>query len=122
MNKWMNYGDINFLDYGGILLQADENNPRAFSVLYLITPDSGADGFYLASGYIDTDDEWIDYKYIQKTLDIKLDKPDDKAVSALEYYDMLNFNGYLKKYLNKNEVKSALEEYRVKFDEDIIAE
>lgn len=49
-----NYGDVNYVEYGGVQLAIQGNDARtkSFEFYQLTTPDSGYDGWVLETGYI----------------------------------------------------------------------
>jgi len=51
---WENFGDVNYVDYGGVMVNYDGNG--GFELIDFTTPDSGFEGYLLQEGYYDIED------------------------------------------------------------------
>lgn len=55
--SWQNYGDINYIEYGGTQVRYDGRG--GFELYDLTTPDSGYPGFILSYGAVDADELFV---------------------------------------------------------------
>lgn len=47
MKKWTNYGDVNYLSYGGCLVRQSEQDEDVYQVFYLLTPNDIGESEYI---------------------------------------------------------------------------
>lgn len=114
MNKWENFGDINFFAYGGCLVKPhqigeganiDDRFKYCFDVFYL-NPEFGINGDqnFTALCCIDLTDNWLDYDGMLETCGcedkvgipfeelVKIIDPMLLAKEMVEYYGVVEFN------------------------------
>lgn len=93
MEKFINYGDKNFLD-GGILLQKDPVYDTAFYILRCDPFSDMDDSFRFGELYVDTSDSWIDRKAVMDFAGITKETftKEDFAIACTDYYSWENFS------------------------------
>jgi hypothetical protein len=113
---YVNYGDYNFLDYGGCLVDSDHSDTE-FRVLYLRPYDDEEDFYQCAELYVDIEDKWINKKSVMSFIGMTEENFDPiwYAIGCIDYYGPENFGadgswGYQKDWENmtREEVKDAL--------------
>ena len=63
-NPWINYGDVNYLDYGALLMRPESGrSDTEFEVIYLVENPDDEDTVYAEYGTVDMSDDWLQ-KYI----------------------------------------------------------
>jgi hypothetical protein len=95
--NWVNYGDVNPLEHGGLWLLQDEENENEFDIVELLVGDSWEEGkvYFLSDGHIDVTDDWIDWDMVGVNEDVPADF---KAMSAVNAYGMIEFGANPVKY------------------------
>lgn len=69
-DKWQNYGDVNYVEYGGIQLRYLGSS---IDIVELITPDShGEDFFLLSSGWLSLSDIVLNYSEDMDIASVKI--------------------------------------------------
>lgn len=140
MNEWKNYGDVNFLQYGGCLVKPAYNDisrrehpalASIYDVFYLNTEagDSGED-LFAALCSVDISDTWIKKENVLEAIGLEETKSksikeimseDVFAKECVEYYGVENFSpaayhvgeypsAYQDYILTREELKTWLEE------------
>lgn len=89
---WDNYGDVNYITYGGLLIRQDPDYmDRSYNVIQVATPDATED---IAEGHVwawyftvDLDDSWYKWDDVKSFAGVSDDDDDKELVRALaEYY------------------------------------
>ena len=117
-NEWENYGDINFLTYGGTLLK--EVAPQEYEIIRLFTPWSGTEEgeYILGTCYLNTKDYEDSIDDISKFTGEDysgLDKDKWFAVDLVDYYGTYQLGG-TDEVLTKDEVIEVLKDKGVDID------
>ena len=88
-NKWGNYGDVNYIDYGGVQLRFNQDY---IDILELITPDAHGEDFYiLMEGTLDLSDFILDYSEDMVFSSIKINREYLKGVvSFIGFNNLIN--------------------------------
>ena len=78
-NKWQNYGDVNYVEYGGIQLRySDRNN---IDIVELVTPDAHGENFFiLLSGWLALSDIILDYSENMNITSVRINFPKLKGI------------------------------------------
>lgn len=93
-NEWENYGDINPIEHGGMFVKQDlEISGRYYYVVSLT--HIGSEGkWLLIDGYIDLNDDWIEWDSVKKTMNTPKDADDRYlATDVMHYYGTHCSNG-----------------------------
>lgn len=104
MNEYANYGDVNFMLYGGTFVREDELGDYDVIVLENVAQRDGAyedaeRKYYLAEAHVDLADGWIDYESVGETYGISVDRWSDEydpkqiAYACVGYYGAHKFGG-----------------------------
>lgn len=104
MNEFTNYGDVNFMDYGGTFVSQNPDGCYQVIVLKNMSQhDSAYDDaerkYYLAESYVDFDDDWMDLEEVQSCYEISIDRLSDEfdeeelAYACVGYYGAEEFGG-----------------------------
>lgn len=117
-NEWENYGDVNFLTYGGTLLK--EVAPQEYEIIRLFTPWSGTkEGEYiLGTCHLNTQDYEDSMNKISDFTGADysgLDKDKWFAVDLVDYYGTYQLGG-TDEVLTKDEVIEVLKDKGVDID------
>lgn len=113
---YRNYGDVNFLDYGGCLIDT-EHSDTEFDVIYLQPYDDEEGIYQCAELTVDITDSWIDREAVMKFGGMAEDdfNPIHFAEDCIDYYGPENFGadsswGYKYDWMSmtKDEVKEVL--------------
>lgn len=117
-NEWENYGDVNFLTYGGTLLK--EVAPQEYEIIRLFTPWSGTkEGEYiLGTCHLNTqdyEDSMDDISNFTGADYSGLDKDKWFAVDLVDYYGTYQLGG-TDEVLTKDEVIEVLKDKGVDID------
>lgn len=85
--KWENYGDINPIEHGGMFVKYDSQIGGRCYYAVSLTYIEGEGKWLLIDGYIDLDDDWIEWDKIKDTMDTP-DNADDEylATDVMHYY------------------------------------
>lgn len=88
---WENYGDVNFLEYGGLLIRQDPDYmDRSYNVIQVATPwatDEIKEGHVWAWWLtVDLDDGWYDWDAVKSFVGDGAEDDDKQLVSALVAY------------------------------------
>lgn len=132
LNQWGNFGDNNPIEYGTKFVKADTENEGCYHVINVVSLEwtIGENGWVLSKGYVDLNDEWINWNDIRNFAGFDntcQDTEDGYKVSALiEYYGMCefgmemlssefgaNFNGDGNLVFSEAEVITLLNEYGI---------
>lgn len=72
-DKWQNYGDVNYIEYGGIQLRYDGSS---IDILELVTPDAHGENFFiLFSGWLTLSDIILDYSENMDITSVRINFP-----------------------------------------------
>lgn len=98
LNQWGNFGDDNPIEHGTVFVKADVEQENCFYVIQVISRDwtEGINEWLLSYGYVDLNDDWINWKAIKNFSGIQRhdETEDGYKVSALvEYYGIHEFGG-----------------------------
>ncbi|AHJ87106.1 hypothetical protein JBP901_gp037 [Bacillus phage JBP901] len=98
VNQWRNFGDDSPIEYGTVFVKADVEQENCFYVIHVISRDwtEGINEWLLSYGYVDLNDDWIDWKAIKNFSGIQRHDETEEGykVSALvEYYGIHEFGG-----------------------------
>lgn len=97
LGQWKNFGDNNPIEYGTKFVKADSEVENCFYVVEVKSPWTTGDNFYLSCGYVDLNDDWIDWKAIKDFagFDNVCQETEDgyKVAALIEYYGIHEFNG-----------------------------
>jgi hypothetical protein len=111
---YINYGDVNFLEYGGCLIE--ERTDTEYNVIYL-RPYDEDDLYQCAELTVDITDKWIDKDAVMKFGGMTEENfnPIHFAIDCIDYYGPEEFGadgswGYQKdwRYMAKDDVKEVL--------------
>lgn len=102
---WKNYGDVNPLEYGGLFIAEDIDDPECFHVVDIrrIETESYRDDedalFLIQEGFIDLFPDWYDIEDVAKTMGTNIDSyKDDPPLLVVDlwwYYGSQEFaDGY----------------------------
>ena len=88
---WENFGDVNYLSYGGLLIRQDPDYmDRTYNVVQVSTHDASSDipeGYAWALYYsVDLDDNWYDWDSVASAAGQGLAQPDKNLVQMLVNY------------------------------------
>ena len=111
MSKYINYGDVNPIEHGGIfVLQESETSFRIVKNEF-----DGSKKHYLFDLHIDISDTWIDKESVLSYIGMtELDfDPVQYAIGCTEYYSYLEFGGNAEVYATKKELIAAYAEYGI---------
>lgn len=103
MEKWENYGDVNFAEYGGILLrQAFENDKDSYDFVEVLTNDEGA--YVVNTGIIDVSalDPSVYTDNVEET------SPMEIAANAIQYYGGEQISGEYGQVMTKQDLYDYL--------------
>lgn len=89
---YRNYGDVNFLTYGGCLVDSDHSDTE-FRIIYLRPYDDEEGLYQCAEIIVDINDSWIDRSQVMKYGGVTEDDFDPVlfAIDCIEYYGPENF-------------------------------
>lgn len=113
---YVNYGDVNFLEWGGCLVDSDHSDTE-FRIIYLRPYDDEKDMYQCAEVYVDITDSWIDRKRVMDFCGMTEEtfNPIWFAIDCINYYGAENFGAdgcWMYKYdwmhMTKEEVKDVL--------------
>lgn len=117
---YKNYGDVNFLTYGGCLVDSDHSDTE-FRIIYLRPYDDGDpdhdDLYQCAEITVDITDSWIDKKQVMSFIGMTENEfdPIEFAIGCIDYYGPENFGadgswGYQKdwRYMTRDDIKEVL--------------
>ncbi|AMO25850.1 hypothetical protein Blue_027 [Bacillus phage Deep Blue] len=97
VSQWGNFGDNDPIEYGTKFVKADVEQENCFYVVEISTPWATGDNFYLSKGYVDLNDDWINWKDIRRYAGNEITHEEtakEYQVSALvDYYGIHEFNG-----------------------------
>lgn len=109
--SWENYGDINPLEHGGEFIKKDSDYPldKCYYIVKIINMGTacGEDGFMVEEGYVDLNDDWIDWEDVESTYDTA-DSDEIKVCNVFGYYGVNEFNGDTYKFNDESEVLEHL--------------
>lgn len=105
---YINYGDVNFFEYG--CLVDSEHNENVFSFLYCRPFDDVENLFYFGSFDVDITDLWIDKKGVMSYIGMseKDFDPIYYAIGCVDYYGIENFTGGYNTQYTKEEIFNIL--------------
>lgn len=87
--KWINYGDVDFFEYGTLVHQESETE---FRILRCLPYSDHEDMFQFADLHVDISDTWIDRAAVEKYADLNRETtPSGYAVACTDYYSWENF-------------------------------
>lgn len=111
---WENYGDVNPIAHGGFWIKPDVPTfPRCF---YIVEADPREDryGWFVSDGYVDLNDDWIDWERVFRHADLDWTYPDEVLARAVfEYYGPLEFQGECRAIATEWDLKKELEEWEI---------
>ncbi|AHN66495.1 hypothetical protein Bcp1_018 [Bacillus phage Bcp1] len=132
VNQWGNFGDNSPIEYGTIFVKEDVEQEGCFYFIQVINLEwtIGEDGWFLTKGYVDINDDWINWKDVKEFAGFDKTCEDTEKgymVSALvEYYGYhefggeplsnefgVDFNGVLNEVKKEAEVIALLNEYDI---------
>lgn len=97
MSAWVNVGDVNPVENGGLWVKKDENVTRAFHVIeWLPFVYRGKLKGWISSGFVDLNAQWIDYSLISDYVGNQRfrNMVDEVLVSVVfKFYNVSNFDG-----------------------------
>ncbi|BEU14718.1 hypothetical protein [Bacillus phage CM1] len=98
VNQWGNFGDDSPIEHGTVFVKADVEQENCFYVIQVISRDwtEGINEWLLSYGYVDLNDDWINWKAIKNFSGIQRHDETEEGykVSALvEYYGIHEFGG-----------------------------
>lgn len=100
-NKWQNYGDVNYVEYGGVQLKYSGRDN--IDILELITPDAhGEDLIILFSGWLTLSDIILDYS-------------ENKSLDSIRF-DFKRLKGLIS-FIG---IESLIEEFHTSYDPGIL--
>lgn len=87
--KWINYGDVDFFEYGTLVHQESETE---FRILRCLPYSDHEDMFQFADLHVDISDTWIDRAAVEKYADLNRETSSaGYAVACTDYYSWENF-------------------------------
>lgn len=96
---WSNYGDVNFTEYGGLLIRQDPDYmDSTYNVIQVYTPfDNDEIPFRKVWGWlfsVDLEDNWIDWNKVCACdgLNLASASKKDRVAAAVSYYGNQEFN------------------------------
>jgi hypothetical protein len=85
--KWENYGDVNPIEHGGMFVLYDEEiEGRCYYVIEVNSEIDGEEKWAIIDGYVDLDDDWIEWDSINETMDSPSDADDKRLVTDVMHY------------------------------------
>lgn len=131
VSQWGNFGDNTPIDYGTIYVKEDVEQEGCFYFIQVINLEwtIGEDGWFLTKGYVNLNDDWINWKDVNEFAGIsrESDVEDGYKVSSLvEYYSYgefggeplssefgVDFNGIVNEVKKESEVIALLNKYGI---------
>lgn len=90
VNEWVNYGDVNPIEHGGIFVKKDGDTTYRI-VRNMFDHDEGKNIVY--DMYVDISEDWIERESVLKFSDLKEDSDEVWfAIACTEYYSCINFD------------------------------
>lgn len=87
--KWVNYGDVDFFEYGTLVSQENETE---FRILRCLPYSDHEDMFQFADLHVDISDTWIDRAAVENWADCNRETaPIWYAIACTDYYSWENF-------------------------------
>lgn len=117
--SWENYGDVNPVEHGGVFVKHDkEIGGRCFYIVKLDSVDDGnGEQWHLINGYIDLDDDWIEWESVKSTMDIQENTDDESlAVDLIHYYGTHLSNGAWETHYSEKDVLNRLEQLEINLE------
>lgn len=118
---WTNYGDVNPIEHGGMFVKYDEEiGGRNYYVIQL-TPleDVDTEKWAVIDGYVDLDDDWIEWKDVQSTVNTpKATNDEYLATDVMLYYGTNLSNGEMPILNSREEVEQFLKDREIGIEEN----
>jgi hypothetical protein len=117
VRNWENYGDVNPIEHGGIWIKPDV--PTFPGCFYLVKniPLDDTYGWFVQDGYIDLNDDWIEWDSVFSYAGIDWTAPAEiRAIAAFDYYGPLEFSGESKLVYNDKDLQAELEEWEIEVE------
>lgn len=118
-NSWVNLGDMDPIEHGGIFVRKDKDFPKACDVIMVNFLDA-AEKFFVDEGYVDTEDDWIEWEDIINYTGYTPETVEEKAMEVVQFYGSYQTGGRVVELESKKEVVEYLASYGivVKLDEE----
>lgn len=117
--SWENYGDVNPIDHGGMFVKHDDQvSGRNYYVVSLQNfVDEGERKWLLIDGYIDLDDDWIEWESIKATMDTDEGASDEwLACDVMHYYGTHCSNSESEIIESESDVRDRLKQMEINFE------
>lgn len=96
MSEWILQGDVNFLDYGGIIMRRDEDDPNCYDVIEVATSwdtdELDENEVYAWQAYVDIDDSWVDWEAVESFSGGDWEDDSAKIADAIRYYGIAQWD------------------------------
>ena len=112
---YINYGDYNLLDWGGILLDS-EHSDTDINFIYVYPFDDLWDEYYFAEGMVSITDCWINKERVKQFIGNDNPTAEEFAIGCIEYYGAHEFSDGVYKTLTRAEVCKELRHYLIASD------
>ena len=93
VNKYVNYGDVNPMEHGGIWLKRDLDTDENYPCFWVVTIQLNENEDYITRDlYVDLSSDWIEWDSVYSFAGIDVNATfEEKVIAAIEYYNPLNF-------------------------------
>lgn len=117
VRKWENYGDVNPIEHGGFWIKPDVPTfPGCFYIVETVPRDDEY-GWFLSDGYVDLNDNWIDWKAVYDYTDTNwTDEPIIRARAVFQYYGPAEFQGECIQIKKESELIKELGEWEIEVE------
>ena len=111
--KWINYGDVNPIEHGGLWIMHDRGNTYRVVELYKVPKEVMENFHALADLYVDLDADWVDWPDVAACSDIDLDTCSDidKVIALVQFYSNLEFGEQY--FINSDNIIEELKKYDI---------
>jgi len=119
MSKYINFGDVNYMDYEGLWIKQDEADSNCYYFVKInnLTDSCGEYGYLLEEGSVNLTDDWIKWDEVYSSYDIdNTAENEEKVICLIGYYSVLEF-GTSQKVDTKLEALEFLESYGIELDQ-----
>lgn len=112
---YINYGDYNLLDWGGILLDS-EHSDTDIDFIYVYPFDDLEDEYFFARGTVCINDDWINAEGVKESIGNSNPTAEEFAIGCIGFYGAYEFSGGEYQTLTREDVCKELKHYLIASD------
>lgn len=113
INKWLNYGDVNPLDYYGIWISQENTGDYIVVKVINMYDACNGTGYLLEDCMVDITDSWIDLEAVYSFMGIDGTDPIMVALGIVEYYGCYQCSGSTENVTSRKEARQYINNFGI---------